>query len=229
MYALIPIYLVVPFLKKLVDTIDKKQVIYLFALWILCSIFYTTVQNLFPVKLKNILSFNNTFNLNFIGGYIGFFILGYYLHTKEVRVKNIWLILISILDVIIIAAGTYVATSYYNGYFEGFKVYTGVFTALLSVCVFLIFKNLSYEAEHFKFSGITDLVGAMSFPIYLIHNLIIDFLNVTGIIQPEKGIVYILLRFVLVFAISYVIVYVLSKIKPLCFVSTGIKYRGLNK
>ncbi|MBE7020334.1 MAG: DUF1624 domain-containing protein [Ruminococcaceae bacterium] len=226
MYALIPIYLLLPFLKTLVDKMDKKQAIYLISLWMVCSVLYTTVQNLFPIKYKTVLTFNNSFNLNFIGGYIGFFILGYYLHVKDIKIKSRLLILIAIIDVAIISLGTYFATSYYNGYFEGFKVYTGVFTTVLSICVFLLFKNLYANIEKFSFCNVTEALSTFSFPIYLVHNLIIDFFNVLGFIQPENGIIYIIARFLAVFTASYIVIYILSKIKPLCFVSTGIKYRG---
>ena len=226
MYALIPIYLLLPFIKTLIDKMKKTQGIYMLSLWILCSVVYSTIQNLFPEILRAPLTVNSAFNLNFIGGYIGFFVLGYYLHKLKLNIKNKWLILISIVDVCIIACGTYIFTSRYNGYFEGFKVYTGLFTTVLSVCIFLIFKNIFADMEEFRYSKITDTVGVLSFPIYLIHNLVIDFLNISGFIQPENGIMYIIARFLFVFAVSYSVVFILTKIKPLCFISTGIKYRG---
>ena len=226
MYALIPIYLLLPFLKTLIDKMEKTQAIYMLALWLICSVIYTTIQNLFPEAIRIPLTVNSAFNLNFIGGYIGFFVLGYYLHNFKINLKNKWLILIAIVDVCIIACGTYIFTTRYNGYFEGFKVYTGLFTTILSICIFLIFKNLFFNMEKFKYSKITDSVGAMSFPVYLVHNLIIDYLNIFEFIQPENGIIYITARFLFVFAVSYLIVFIMSKIKPLCFVSTGIKYRG---
>lgn len=226
MYALIPVYIILPFLKILIDNINKKQTIYLFWLWFIFSILTTTAQNILPERLKILFSFNYSFNLNIVGGYIGFFMLGYYLHNIDFKIKRKYLILFIILDVLIISFGTYILYILKNGYFENFKTYLGIFTASLSVAAFLLFKDIFKDKESFKFTKLINKVSETSFGVYLIHNLVINFFNLNYFIQPEQGIIFLLLRFIMVYLISFLVIYILNLIKPLSFVATGIKYRG---
>lgn len=227
MYALIPIYIILPFIKILINNITKKQTIYMFFIWFMCSVLYTTAQNLAPDNYKVLFSVNNSFNLNIIGGYLGFFILGYYLHNYNFRIKKRILVAFIFIDILVIAGGTYIAYLLKNIYFEGFKVYCGIFTTSLSVAVFLLFKELCKDIESVKYSKLITKISETSFAVYLIHNLVIHFLNLNYFFQPENGVIYVLIRFVLVYIISFVISCVLILIKPLCFISTGIKYRGV--
>ena len=226
MYALIPIYIILPFLKILVDNINKKQSLYLFLIWLVFSVLTTTVQNFLTGEYKSLVTFNYSFNLNIIGGYVGFFVLGYYLHNIDFKVKRKYLIIFIILDIFIISLGTYIIYILKNGYFENFKVYSGIFTASLSIAVFLLFKDIFKNKENVKFPKLLNIVSETSFGIYLIHNLVINFFNLNYFIQPEGGILFLLLRFILIYLISFVVIYVLSLIKPLCFIATGTKYRG---
>ena len=142
MYALIPIYIILPFIKVLIDNINKKQTIYMFVIWFVCSVMITTLVNLLPDTFKVFFAVNSSFNLNIIGGFLGFFILGYYLHNKDFKIKIKNLILLIFADVFVIAFGTYVYYLKYEMYFEGFKVYGGIFTVILSVLLFLLFKEI---------------------------------------------------------------------------------------
>ena len=226
MYALIPIYVILPFLKVLIDNINNKQSIYLFLIWAIFSIFTTTAQNFLPGEYKVLFSFNYSFNLNVIGGYVGFFILGYYLHNNDFKIKRKYLIIFVIADVFIVSFGTYILYILKNGYFENFKVYTGLFTVSLSIAVFLLFKDIFKNKENVKFSKLINKLSETSFGIYLIHNLVINFFNLNYFIQPEQGIIFLILRFIMVYLISFLIIYVLTLLKPLSFITSGIKHRG---
>lgn len=229
MYALIPIYILLPYIKLIVDNANKNHIRYIFILWIIFSVFLTTAQNLVTDNYKIIFQMNNQFSLNIIGGYLGFFILGYYIHNNDIKIKKRWLSIYIILDILIVSAGTYFLTTKTGAYFEGFKVYCGFFTSSMSIALFLLFKDIFKNTETIKHGKLISVVSDTSFAIYLIHNLVIHFMNINYFIVPNNSFIHLILRFIAVYFVSFVIVYILKLIKPMCFITTGIKYKGLKK
>lgn len=229
MYALIPMYVILPFIKIIIDNVKKKHKIYMLVLWLIFTIFLVTAENMVTKDYKMIFIMDEKYSLNLFNGYLGFFILGYYLNKYDIKIKNKWLILFIALDLIFVSVFTFYLTRITGGYFEGLKTYNGVFTASMSVAIFLLFKNLFYNKENIRHYKFINLISETSFVIYLVHNLIIHFMNLNYYIVPNAGIGSVIIRFVVVYLLSLILTLVLRNIKPLCFITTGVKYRGLKK
>lgn len=225
MYALIPIYALIPFIKILINNMKRQHKIYLFALWCFVSIFLTTASNFVTADYKMIFTLDDKYSLNIMGGYLGFFILGYYLNKKDIKIKSKWLVLYILTDVITVSAGTFVLTRISGGYFEGFKTYTGFFVSTMAVAMFLLFKNIFVAKNDIKCKKAVIFIGDTSFVIYLVHNLVIHFMNTNYLIVPNISILNICLRFAIVYIISLAITVILKHIKPMCFLATGTKYK----
>lgn len=88
MYALIPLYILSPLLKRLVNTITKELAIYLLSLWVVFSSILPTIVMLAPQKFQSLFILNPAYNLNFMNGYLGYFIAGYYVFIYEKRVSK---------------------------------------------------------------------------------------------------------------------------------------------
>ena len=96
MYALIPLYLISPILKTLVDTMSSKLFKYCLVLWFVFSSVFPTLAALVPGTVRPLFVLSKEFSLNFINGYIGYFLLGYYLlnYNKKISIKLLSLIIV---------------------------------------------------------------------------------------------------------------------------------------
>ena len=77
LYALVPIYLVSPLLKKMTDGLSEAHWNYLVGLWLIATIGMDTLCDLAPAgPWQSALTVHWTLNLDFVGGYLGYFLLG---------------------------------------------------------------------------------------------------------------------------------------------------------
>ncbi len=227
MYALIPIYVLLPFIKAFVDMKSTKLISYFFVIWLVFSVAFPTLQCFLTDDYKTIVQMDLNYNLNIFNGYLGFFVLGYYLHNLKFKIKKRWLMLFIILEVTGVSLATYIGTKMTGAYFENFKVYSGIFTASLSVALFLLFKELFGDNETIKGEKILTSISSASFSVYLTHNILIHFMNINYILVPDGTILRVIVRVMVVFAVCYILYLALSRIKPLAFITTGNKYKGL--
>ena len=223
-YALIPLYALSPFIRKLILNADKKLVEYFFWIWFLFSGVFPTLAAISPF-LKNICAQHYSFNLNLLSGYLGYFVLGYYLHNLEKSFKTKNLVLIFLGGVAATALLTVLYTDLGKGYFEGFKAYGGIITMITSASLFLIIKNVyagKKESEAVKF------FSAISYPVYLMHNLVISFMNINEWIEPSD-IFMTVLRFLSVAAVSVALSVLLGSTKLTSYIFTGNRYSDASR
>ncbi|MCQ2977222.1 MAG: acyltransferase [archaeon] len=222
LYALIPLYVLSPLLKILVDNMKKNTVIYTIVVWLICSGLLITLSNITSFSGTRTLM-NNDYNLNFLNGYLGYFILGYYLHNTKKEFKYRTLFLVILLNLSIIIFGTAFFERYYAGYFEGFKLYNGIFSIALSVATFMLIKKLFINHE-FKegTKRFLKIISNCTFAIYLMHNLIIKSLHYTfntATILNTFGFI------LLTLAICIIITLILGSIPCICYLTTGTKFK----
>ncbi len=166
-YALILIYFLWPILKKFVNFSSRKQlkILLLFSSFTLIYFFY------YPNSI--IWLAYNFYSL--------YFLWGYYLNQLRIKKFNFklsWLFLFIALICQIIVSILYnfknlSSNSYYREYFN-------LFTFVVSLNLFLIFKNFLFDQKFsLKIKKILSLVASKSLGIYFIHVFIMDlfFLN----------------------------------------------------
>ncbi len=226
MYALIPLYILSPFIKKMVDALDRNLVIYLLSLWVLFSVAMPTVAAFLPESYRPILVLDRRYDLSVMAGYAGYFVAGHYLMHFERRVSKTWLSAVALAAVALIALGTWWKTTAQGGYVEIFKTYSGVFVVVLSCSLFLLVKELLRE-RRLRRSGATlvAFLTPLAFGVYLIHNLFVDLLSRLVSWWPATSVQVVVVSYVAVTAASIAAVYAMSRIKPLCYVLTGQVYR----
>lgn len=212
MFAIFALYLATPILRKI--TADKKTTEYFI---ILAVIFSSVVKLLKAIKpiAPAINEITADMGMYTVFGYSGYFVLGYYLKSTELSVKTRRIIyalgVVGVLATVIGSAvwsvqkGSPVSTLY-NNFMPNVWAH--------SVGIFVFFKyEVSRLAPSERMLKIISKLSALSFGMYLFH----DFVNIAF---KEWGFTTLLFNpvlsvpcnTVLVFAISFAVAWLLSKI-----------------
>lgn len=230
MYALIPIYLLAPVLKRLVDSLSEGLMRYLLVLWFIFSSLAPTLSALLPKPFNALFTFHSSYNLNFISGYLGYFILGYVLFKVEKPLSKGLLTAIILVDTGLISVGTWYMTLKTGEYSEVFKSYSKVFTLILSVALFLLVKELFKNRSLSRGTSFwVGLLSSASFGIYLLHNLLVSFFSRWFKLWPAESVLSLFTCAFLVFALSLVIIMILASLKPTCYIFTGQSFSSACK
>ena len=223
LYALIPMYLLSPLLRKMTEGLSRSHWNYMMALWVICTLGLYTVRSFVPEAWKLTFTEHWTLNINMVGGYLGYFLLGAYLERLE-RTPPRW--------VLVGAAGAMIAVSIFGtrwdtyahmSYSDRFTNYLSLFTFVLSVALFLLAKSCLRGRE--EKGRLLPMLSGVSFCVYLVHPLALTVLGrlwsrLTGLSDPIRIGQQLLLY--LGVALSCIVgSVVLSSIKPLCYLFTG--------
>lgn len=161
MYTLIGLYLVAPIISKWLDSASKREVELYLLLWV--------ITLCFPI-LKLFVGINegNTGVLYYFSGYIGYFILGYYLkkYPESISLKKL-----IIPDIIAIIAPIAFKVMHIEIDFYSMFWYLSIFVALLCTTIYVLISKIKIK----KRGGIVELISNLSFGIYLIHIAVMRF------------------------------------------------------
>ncbi len=217
LYMIAGLYLIVPLLKRIVSS--EKATKYFLLLWFLCSILLDSckplVSYLAPRYSGWLDTVTNSIDLQFVCGYTGYFVLGYYLHHFELSKKTrSWVYVfggcgaaVTFFTTLLFSKKSSALVDFYHSYFA-----FGVF--LEAVAVFLLFKHHSPETINDKAQKIVLTLSNCSFGIYLVHYLFVrynaqifrfDLLS----LHPLLAVPVLTL---IVFVCSFIISYILNKI-----------------
>ncbi len=215
LYMLIGLYLIVPFLRNLIQ--NEKIMKYFLNLWLIFEVVISIFQ-IFPtmnLEISEIL--NNKMHINFIMGYSGYFILGYYLNKRRTKDKIVPYISLIIVGGIITFIGTKIVSNVTNVHSETFynNFFPNIF--MMSIGIFMLVKEV---ANRIKISDKQALniakLSKYSFGIYLVHPIVITFLNLIGMSTLKfNPILMMIIIVVLVYFISLFISIIINKIPKL--------------
>lgn len=197
MYTLIGLYLVAPIISKWLDSASKREVELYLLLWV--------ITLCFPI-LKLFVGINegNTGVLYYFSGYIGYFILGYYLkkYPESISLKKL-----IIPDIIAIIAPIAFKVMHIEIDFYSMFWYLSIFVALLCTTIYVLISKIKI-----KKGGIVELISNLSFGIYLIHIAVMRFFiwELDFIININNYILQWIMVVGLTFIISCSIAYVIS-------------------
>lgn len=203
LYTILFFYLLTPFIKKIINQCNEKQLYILLFIIILpttiCPVFNRLLQNwclYFPMV---------------IDGYWGFFLLGYLLGTYDLPKKYRQILYgIAILCVLLAILGTDRTSShdeidiFYSG---GYQYHAFV----ISAAIFVFLKHTVPAIKNKLLSNTITKLGNLSFGLYLCHVFIIEKLNI--LLPLPKVYQKIMIYAVITFVVGYIILYFISKIK----------------
>lgn len=231
LYALIPMYLLSPMLKKMTDGLTAQHWNYMMLLWVVLTLGLHTLRSFLPETWQLIFSEHWTLNINAVGGYLGYFLLGAYLERLERIPSKKVLAGVIVLMAAVITVGTRWDTYAHGAYSARFTDYLSLFTMVLSASIFLLAKScLRNKSPGGK---LIPLLSGISFGVYLLHPIALGigqwaWSTLTGlndlVTVPHQLVFYLC---VVVFCVAVTVI--LTSVKPLCFLFTGQKFSAACK
>lgn len=209
MYELFAIYLITPVLRVIVQSAQDKYLWYLLAIWFV----FGPLQRLVEFRLR----FDLIFDLGYLTGYIGYFILGYLL--TRIRITK---------PMVVLAAVVYIGMAYYTvnitqvySVREGklvdyFQYLLGWNIVVLATCLFIMLKTWGeyiFRVPRPWLGRVAVGLTTASFGVYLIHVFVINWLEEVKI-SPVAGdaLIMVPLTTIAVFVVSWIIIAILQKI-----------------
>lgn len=203
-YMIVGLFLTVPILRKWIKNATKNEVGYFLLLWAISIIFLSPLMA----------TYKPNFDFTFFSGYLGYFVLGYYLSEKEFELKLLnkkILAFVFLILVLFTAYGTYYLTSSQESLNEEFFKYLSPNIVLLSITAFLWL--MKFQIKNVRLSKWMQTVNKYSFGIYLVHIIVLRILKNLSIdwtfIHPLVGIP---LTACICFVSSFAIIFILNKI-----------------
>ncbi len=209
MYMLAGLYLFTPFLRMIIKQSTAKELIVFTVLTLSIAAIHSTWNFIHSLNINPGPS-KSLFLYWFIDN-IGYFFFGYLI--KEVKVNKKLLLISAIGSLLLINILTLVLSFYYGK--KGLWVYsfTSPFVMLYSISLFPILLNL-FKSKHFNFLSI---ISPLSFGIYLIHPIALDFVVLfqRKLFITKYPLIFIPIATGIIFCVSGVIIYLMRKIKIL--------------
>lgn len=200
-YSLIGIYLITPIFQKWIVFSKKEDVLYFLIVWLFTLLLAIPGVNIYFPKI----------NLSYFSGFLGYFILGFYLKNYVRTSKYIPLILI-LAGTLITIFGTYYFSFKNNKFFDHFYDYISINTLLVSIGVFLLFSKIDNINE--KTKPILATLNECSFGVYLIHPFVLTILALLGFSDFFANPIFgILIISVACFSLSFIVIFIIKKLK----------------
>lgn len=210
MYAIIALYIALPFISKMVKNLTKKEEDLFIMLWLIFNgiTYLVTIitgdKVIYPVPI--------------ISGayYLGYFIIGYIIYNRvnkkkekkyDLKKYNKYLMLTFILSNIIIVIVTIIFSNINNTYSDSLFAYKNIFLVLSSVSIYIYtLINLKKEVK------ITKKIAPYSLGIYLVHGLILNILYYNIAFEKINSLIGIPIFSIILFLLAYGIIYLIKKI-----------------
>lgn len=206
LYSIIGLYLATPIIFKFVKNSKKSEIELMLIIGVIFNTLIPVISKYFYVDLGYVL------NLNYVSGYMIYFILGYYLYEYDLKMFNSKLksVIIYILSTVIIIFFT-LKTSIVQGAQEMLFIhYSWILVFIQSISIFTLFKQIE-----FKNSFVTK-VSSLFMGVYILHIFILEgYQNMWNIdyfkLEVSKYLLYIVLGIIYIYIVTVAISYLLKK------------------
>lgn len=215
LYALLAVYLLLPLLRLLVKYASRRLLWYGVGLWLLFSCLWRAAAGLLPS-----LQLPDYANLDWLGGYLGYVLLGWLLSTQPRIPRRSACLAAYLLGTAATAAATWVMT-WRAGELNGvFYQYFMPNVVVMTAGIFLWFRAGERKREKPAApSPVRQGLSRLSFGVYLVHEVFLRVLE--PVIAPLPAPAGMLLLCVLVLALSLAASWLLSRIPVVRFVTLG--------
>ena len=207
-YALIGLYLFTPILRVFVARAAVRDLFYFCLLWFMVVPVFSFLQEFTPIRIG--------FELYFVAGYSGYYMLGYLLGRLQYTARQLYRAAILLL---VFSLGTTVIQYFVNSrgltteYFVG---YLSMNIVLMTAFAFILFREVQIGDSLY---GILVPLSRASFGIYLVHVIVLDELQklpfVSSWFSIGSSVYMIPLLGLLGFSVSFIIIAIIQKIPVL--------------
>ena len=207
MYSLAGMYLLTPVLSRWLTIANVKEMEFYLLLWLvtLCVPF---VKLFFPFNESD------TSWLYYFHGYVGYFVLGFYLKHYWEQQMSMWRMMALLVFFIVISVILPITLLELNVKVDFYSLfwYLSITVALQCVVWWIVVKRLMRKVS--KVPSFVVELSKLSFGIYLVHILVMrNILWETAWMQEMSGEIQIVVCTILTFVISALISWGISKIK----------------
>lgn len=215
-YMMMGLYLVTPVLRKFIAGAGRRDIEYLLLIYFIFTLIVPLFGN--APRLQVISGVAHRLDLKLLGGYMGYFVAGYYLKAFDFQAKTKKIIYgLGIFGLAVTIGMTWLDSLAWDAPNEKWYLYLTPNVALMAFAVFLFFKERC-DGRRIGPKGVElcSRIAQRSFGIYLVHaffnnrlvSLGLDAVTFTPLISVP-------LATALVFAASYAAVWLIEKIPPL--------------
>ncbi len=206
-FLILGFYVLIPIARKICE--DKKVIEYFLLLWIVVSYLLPTIAPVLKLDVVN--AWVSKLSMNMLVGYLGYFLLGYYIKKFGIAKKaRIVLYIAAMLGLIYSCVGT-VLQSRINGIYD--ETLFGASSWNILVLSAAIFTMCAAMKERESCPKVISNVARYSFVIYMVHPFFLEKLNLLGITTISFNCVLsIPLLTILILVCSYVVAVILDKI-----------------
>lgn len=199
-YALLGVYLTVPVLRRWIKNAPQKEILYVLIIWIITL----------TLTIPNLKIYFPKIDFTYFSGFIGYFILGYYLSLFKFK-KSLSLFLI-LLGSVITIMGTYYYTVKYNKFYYYFYEYLCLNALMVSSGIFMLFNKL--QCNNLKVNTFVVQLNAACFGIYLMHPLVLQLFRLIGFDENiTTPVLSVFLVSLACFLLCFVVIHYFKKLK----------------
>ena len=208
------LYIISPFINKLINTLTKQQ----YKTLLLILIFFLSIIHSFFPTNRTV----NTYNGYNIAWFVILYLIAGYirLHFNK-KIKNRTLILIALLMIslnmgirVVAVKGTNILSGYVNDLID----YNSIIVLIQSITVFLLFRNIKIEKQ--TINKIIYAISPLTFAVYLIHeNNFFRLILWNKILNPTQYLVNYKIVFYMVFDVGIIFITccIIEKIRQIIF------------
>lgn len=204
----IVLYLFIPFINKMIDRLDQKEFKKLLLLMLLIFVVIPTIAISMPYEVGNLLIFIFAY---MVGAYIALYPNKY---TEDIQFNikgSLIFITLLVLSVIVIdIIGILMKSTYLLNKSMHFGNKYSIFTFLLAMFVFLVFKNIKFT------SNLINNIATSTLGIYLIHDNIFIRNWLWNVCFPNSNYLnsnYIYVHFFVKVMMIYIVCLIIDKIR----------------
>lgn len=229
MYPLIGIYILSPVIKTFVQNATTEMLVYVTGVWLVTCSLLPSIAVMLPKSLEHVLDLSPVANFLLIGGFTGYFILGYLL--TKLRVENTKSLVLLLIFLIFGLAGNFVSEAVpkifdaNNGYYV-----TSIFIPIMSVAAFILLQKWGNSIKNQPTIKVFEFLSPLVFGVYLIHNLLILYVEPWFLAHVGvHGLAATFLRYFVVLILSILIIWILNLIPGVNYLLTGNSSKRKNK
>ena len=167
MYSIIGLTLISPIISPWLRIASQKQIAYFLLIWLI-TLFFPYIKLIDSGIEMN--EWNSIYTLYYFSGYLGYYLLGFYIRKVKLEVHNLKYFAFFIGLIILNFVFVFVFLRYTNAALEVTR-YLTVNVTLFSIGVFMIVKKMSFRKG--KLYSIVLEISKKSFGIYLAHELVL--------------------------------------------------------
>ena len=198
LYMLVGLYLVTPILKRFVNTAEKSEIIYFLAILLLFNMIFPFVEAYTGIKIG--------FSIPFVGVNLFYYILGYAIDSRVVRIPNKLSFFLIIFSIVI-----YFIEFFFNVKiniqavcFESFSN-SLIFKSFIPIALFSLTLNF---LDKMKVSDFEKLLSDLSFGVYIFHAVFINFIY--KVLKLSPAIINVFIIWLAVFVVTSISSFILT-------------------